>query len=150
MTERSVVHSSFTLEREYVVPPATVFAGFATKEAKEKWFGDPAFPPTTWDFDFREGGREYSSGEFHGQNSVFDAIYHDIVANKRIVFSYTMHFGDEKLSASLQSLEFIATATGTRLRLVEHGAYLDGNDKPGLREEGTRSLLEQLAAVVEN
>jgi len=149
MTERSVVHSSFTLEREYSVPPDRVFAGFATREAKEKWFGDPAFPPSTWDFDFREGGREYSSGEFHGQNSTFDAVYHDIVDNARIVFSYTMYFGDQKLSASLQSLEFIATDRGTRLVLVEHGAYLDGNDKPGLREEGTRGLLEQLAAAIE-
>ena len=150
MTERSVVHSTFTLEREYSVPPARVFAGFSTKEAKEKWFGDPAYPPTTWEFDFREGGREYTSGEFHGQNSVFDAIYHDIVENERIVLSYTMHFGDDKLSTSLQSLEFIPTDSGTRLVLVEHGAYFDGNDKPGLREEGTRGLLEQLAASVES
>ena len=149
MTDRTVVHSSFTLERDYAAPPARVFAGFSTKEQKEKWFGHPDFPPAIWDFDFREGGREYSSGEFHGLNSTFDAIYHDIVQDERIVFSYTMHFGDDKLSASLQSLEFIPTATGTRLVLVEHGAYLDGNDKPGLREEGTRGLLEQLAALVD-
>lgn len=149
MTDRTVTHSTFTLEREYAAPPARVFAGFASKEQKEKWFGDPAYPSTTWDFDFREGGREYSAGEFHGKISIFDAIYHDIVENERIVFSYTMHFGDDKLSASLQSIELIPTATGTRLVLVEHGAYLDGNDKPGLREEGTRGLLEQLAVVVE-
>ena len=149
MTERSVVHSTFTLEREYSAPPARVFAGFSSKEQKEKWFGDAAYPPAVWDFDFREGGREYTSGEFHGQNSIFDAVYHDIVPDERIVISYTMHFGDQKLSTSLQTLEFFATATGTRLVLVEHGAYFDGNDKPGLREEGTRGLLEQLAAVVE-
>lgn len=149
MTDLSVTHSSFTIEREFTAPPARVFSAYATKEQKEKWFGDAAYPSETWDFDFREGGREYSSGEFHGQISIFDALYHDIVENERIVFSYTMHFGEAKLSVSLQSLEFIPTTTGTRLVLTEHGAYLDGNDKPGLRESGTRRLLEQLAAVVE-
>lgn len=87
MTDRSVVHSTFTLEREYSAPPARVFAGFSSREAKAKWFGDPAFPPAVWEFDFREGGREFTSGEFHGQNSIFDAIYHDIVPDERIVIS---------------------------------------------------------------
>ena len=145
----TVTHSSFTLQRDYSVPPERVFAGFASKELKEKWFGDPSQPPEVWDFDFREGGREYTSGEFHGQNSIFDAVYHDIVENERIVFSYVMHFGADKLSASLQSIELTATPTGTRLVLTEHGAYLDGHDNPRGREEGTRGLLEQLAALVE-
>ena len=145
----TVTHSSFVLEREYTATPQKVFGGYATKAQKEKWFGDPAEPPAIWDFDFREGGREYTEGEFHGQNSIFDAIYHDIVENERIVYSYTMHFGKAKLSTSLQSIEFFATATGTRLVLTEHCAYFDGNDNPAAREEGTRGLLEQLAAVVE-
>jgi uncharacterized protein YndB with AHSA1/START domain len=146
----SITHSSFALEREYTVPPARVFAGFSSKELKEKWFGDPAFPQETWDFDFREGGREYTKGDFHGETSIFDAIYHDIVENERIVISYTMHFGERKLSSSLQTIEFFETSAGTRLVLTEHGAYFDGNDNPGAREEGTRGLLEQLAAAVEN
>ena len=150
MTERSVTHSTFTIERDYAAPPAKVFAGFADKEQKSKWFGDPAVPSEIWDFDFREGGREFESGQFHGELSSFDAVYHDIVANERIVFSYTMHFGGAKLSTSLQSLEFVPTATGTHLMLVEHGAYFDGHDNPAGREEGTRGLLEQLAAVVES
>ncbi len=145
----TVTHSSFVIEREFAAAPARVFAGYATKEQKAKWFGDPAFPPSSWELDFREGGREVETGEFHGKISTFDAVYHDIVDNERIVFSYTMHYGGEKLSASLQSIELIPTATGTRLVLTEHGAYFDGNDNPGAREEGTRGLLEALATVVE-
>ena len=146
----TVTHSTFVLEREYAATPARVFAGFSSKEQRERWFGDPSQPPAVWDFDFREGGREYTSGEFHGQLSIFDATFQDIVENERIVFSYNLHVGDAKLSSSLQTLEFFATPTGTRLVLTEHGAYFDGNDKPELREGGTRGLLEQLAAVVEN
>jgi uncharacterized protein YndB with AHSA1/START domain len=146
----SVTHSTFTLEREYAVTPARLFAAFSTKEQREKWFGDPSQPPATWDFDFREGGREYTSGEFHGQLSVFDATFHDIVDNERIVFGYNLYVGGAKLSSSLQTLEFFASSAGTRLLLTEYGAYFDGNDSPALREAGTRGLLEQLAAVVEN
>ena len=149
MTERSVNHNTFTIERDYAAPPARVFAAFATKEQKAKWFGDPEHPSADWDFDFREGGREHESGEFHGQLSVFDAVYHDIVPDERIVFSYTMYFGGAKLSTSLQSLEFVPTKSGTHLVLVEHGAYFDGHEDPALREEGTRGLLEQLATAVE-
>ena len=145
----SVTHSTFVLEREYAASPAKVFAGFSSKELKEKWFGDPAQPPATWDFDFREGGREYTSGEFHGQLSVFDAIFHDIVENERIVFSYNLFVDNAKLSSSMQTLEFFPTAGGTKVVLTEYGAYFDGNDKPSLREGGTRGLLEALAAVVE-
>jgi uncharacterized protein YndB with AHSA1/START domain len=97
----SVTHSTFTLEREYAVTPARLFAAFSTKEQREKWFGDPSQPPATWDFDFREGGREYTSGEFHGQLSVFDATFHDIVDDERIVFGYNLYVGGAKLSTRL-------------------------------------------------
>ena len=49
----------------------------------------------------------------------------------------------------MQTLEFFVASSGTRLVLTEYGAYFDGNDKPSLREGGTRGLLEALAAVVE-
>jgi uncharacterized protein YndB with AHSA1/START domain len=65
------------------------------------------------------------------------------------VFSYVTHFGGNKLSASLQSMELQPIASGTLLVLTEHGAYLDGHDIPTGREEGTRGLLDQLAAVLE-
>jgi len=146
----TVTHATFTLEREYAATPTRVFAGFSSKEQRERWFGDPSQPPAVWDFDFREGGREYTSGEFHGQLSIFDAMFHDIVENERIVFSYNLHVGDAKLSSSLQTLEFFAAPTGTRLLLTEHGAYFDGHDTWQVRRDGTAGLLEALASAVEN
>jgi uncharacterized protein YndB with AHSA1/START domain len=150
MTDHIVTHSTFMLERNYPHPPARVYAAFADKSQKAKWFADPdAGPELTWDFDFREGGREYNSGPFMGQIHTFEAIYHDILENERIVYSYTMDVDGRKLSASLATLEFEAVGDGTRLTLTEQGAFLDGNDDPAERERGTRELLEMVGASLD-
>lgn len=150
MTERSITHSTFTLERDYAAPVETVWEALTVKSVKTKWFGDVDNQPENWTIDFREGGREYSSGEFRGLISTYDAIYHDIVQHERFVLSYTLHFGDKKLSASLQSIELAPSPRGTRLLLTEHGAYFDGNDDGTERKHGTAELLEALANVVES
>jgi uncharacterized protein YndB with AHSA1/START domain len=41
MTERSIEHASFTIERCYDVPPAKVFAAWADEAAKARWFSGP-------------------------------------------------------------------------------------------------------------
>jgi uncharacterized protein YndB with AHSA1/START domain len=38
MTDRSVKHSTFTLERTYAAAPAQVFAAWADRDTKAKWF----------------------------------------------------------------------------------------------------------------
>ncbi|MEU8393548.1 hypothetical protein, partial [Micromonospora sp. NPDC048843] len=48
------------------------------------------------------------------------------------------------VTVSLTSVEFAETATGTRITLTEHGAYLDGHEKPEWREEGTGDQLGAL------
>ena len=150
MTERSITHSTFTLERDYAAPVERLWDALTVKEKKAKWFGDVDNQPENWTIDFREGGREYSSGEFHGLVSTFDARYLDIVERERIVVSYTLFFGDDKLSASLQSIELEPSARGTRLVLTEHGAFFDGLEDPQLRRDGTAGLLEALASLVES
>jgi hypothetical protein len=47
---------------------------------------------------------------------------------------------------SLTTVEFQAVAAGTRLLLTEQGAFLDGQEEPGWREEGTRQWLAALGA----
>lgn len=43
-------------------------------------------------------------------------------------------------------MELLPVSDGTLLRFTEHTAYLDGKDGGESRREGTRSLLEALAA----
>lgn len=154
MTERKLTHSTFTLEREYKASPAKVFQAFADPAVKAKWFETPS---EEWrhlgsSLDFREGGREHSEGQFGegGPVSRFDAYYHEVVDDLRLVYDYEMRVNGQRLSVSLASIELAPTAAGTRLTLTEQGVYFDDLDNTEQRKEGTLELLESLASVVED
>jgi len=145
---RSVVHSVFHLERTYEVTAENLFKAFSDQTAKSKWFsGDKG----QWELlerqmDFRVQGRERLRGRWEsGVVSTFDAIYHDIIPNERILYTYEMHLDDKKISVSLATLQFNpAGSTRATLRVTEQGAFLDGYDDAGSRERGTAFLLDRL------
>ena len=150
MTDRSITHATFVVERTYPVTPARVFAAWADPTIKASWFGEPdQSKSNTSEFDFRVGGREFSSGKApNGQNYSYDARYQDIVPDQRIVYTYDMHLDDARISVSLAAIELTAAGTGTRMIVTEHGAYLDGLDTPAAREEGTNWLMDQLGETL--
>ena len=89
MTERTVTHATFAIERVYPASAARVFRAFADGKQKVHWFNGPEeWGPDRHEMDFRVGGRETSvGGPKEGPTHAFDAIYQDIVENERIVFS---------------------------------------------------------------
>jgi uncharacterized protein YndB with AHSA1/START domain len=156
VTTRNVVHASFTITRSWPHPPAKVFRAFADCAAKDKWFGaGPDWTPLTREFDFRVGGREHAAGRWKtGMVSTFDCVYHDIVEPSsteegRIIYSYTMHLDERKISVSQACIELKADGQGTKLVLTEYGDYLDGYDDAGSREHGTNFLMDALGQSVE-
>jgi uncharacterized protein YndB with AHSA1/START domain len=148
MTERSVTHATFVIERTYAASPARVFAAFADPAIKKRWFADPdQAAPDEHELDFRVGGREISrGGPPDGPTYAFDARYQDIVPDQRIVSTYEMQMGNTRISVSLATVELKPEGAGTRLTYTEQGAFLDGYDTPAQREQGTRELLESLDA----
>jgi uncharacterized protein YndB with AHSA1/START domain len=145
MTERSVEHATFVVERTYDASPARVFAAWADPAAKGRWFGDPDQAAGEFELDFRVGGREFNRGAApNGQAYTFEAHYQDIVPDERIVYSYEMHLDDKRISVSLGTVELRAAEAGTRLVYTEQGAFLDGLDTPAQREQGTGGLLDAL------
>jgi uncharacterized protein YndB with AHSA1/START domain len=150
VTERSAVHSTFVLERTYDASPARVFAAFEDPEAKNRWFvnGD-GWGTDAYQADFRVGGYEKYRGTHDGMAVAMESRYYDIVPNERIVFAYDMLFDDDRISVSLTTIELIPAGTGPRLVFTEHDTFLDGHEVPGPREEGSKGLLESLAAELE-
>jgi uncharacterized protein YndB with AHSA1/START domain len=152
MTQRSIIHDTFVIERTYAASAGRVFTAFASEDAKSTW-GDTgelakAEPVTGQpEFDFRVGGRERFGVSFGGVSLTYDALYYDIVPDQRLVYSYEMYAGDVRISVSVATIEFAESDEGTTLTWTEQGAYLDGfdgEDAPRLRQGGTSEMLDGL------
>lgn len=146
-----VTNASFTVERTYPHSPARVFRAHADQDAVRRWRVEgEGFHVSSHTFDFREGGRESSHFRYgDGPPMTFDAEYHVIVPDRRIVSTYAMTIGGEPLSVSLMTIDLIPEGAGTRLVLTEQGAYFGDPAAVSGREEGTLGLLEALAAELD-
>lgn len=148
MTERTVTHAIFTIERTYDASAARVFTAWADPAIKRRWFAGPdEVGAGEHELDFRVGGREINrGGPPGGPVYTFEGRYQDIVPERRIVYTYDMYLDETRISVSLATVEFEPGDTGTRLIFTEQGAFLDGADKPQYREQGTGDLLDALGA----
>ena len=146
MSRRSTQHDTFTIERRFPAAPERVFRAFADLDTKKQWFACvPDWEVAEHTLHFRIGGREVVRvGPRGGTEHRNDTVYHDIVANERIVWSYTMRLGDKPISVSLSTVELRPDGSGTRLLFTEQGVYLDGHDGTGERQRGTEDLLDNL------
>ncbi len=150
MTEHSIVHGSFTVERRWKSAPAKVFKAWADPALKRQWFGAPEEGNPRHVFDFKVGGREYvESPGPDGKNYTFDVRYYDIVPDNRIVYAYDMLQDGRRISVSVAAVEFRSDGKGTHMIVTEHGAFLDGLDTVKQREEGTSFIMDQLGAWLE-
>lgn len=143
MSERNVVHASFTLERHYPCAPDRVFSAWADPEAKARWFASAA---PGYQLDFRVGGIERAGGTNAGKEIVWEALYREIVANQRIVYTAVLSENGIVATVSQATVEIAAEDGGTMLVLTEQGAYLDDREKPEWREQGTGQWLDALGA----
>jgi uncharacterized protein YndB with AHSA1/START domain len=159
LADHNVVHDTFTIERTFGAAPARVFAAFSSEAARSSW-GDAAEveqphggePDHATEFDFRPGGRECFTTESQGTLYRYDGRYQDIVANRRIVYTYAMYADDILISVSLATVEFSERGDGTRLTWTEQGAYLDGYNgasAPAMRKSGTIDMIEGLTAYLQ-
>lgn len=144
MTERSIAHGTFTIERHYKHPVPRVFSAWSNPQFKRQWFGspDPAKPGSV--FEFKEGGREYNADRMGDTDFVYAVTYYDIVPDNRIIYAYEMHMNGQRISVSIATIEFTPSEGGTRMVLREDGAYLDGLDTSAQREAGTNYLMDQV------
>jgi uncharacterized protein YndB with AHSA1/START domain len=142
MSERSVEHATFVVERAYDAPPDRVFAAWSDPRAKARWFDGSE---GEFELDFRVGGWERGRGTApDGREYTFQALYQDIVPGRRIVYTYDMLLDGTRISVSVATAEFRPERDGTRLVFTEQGAFLDGHETPARREQGMGSLLASL------
>jgi len=149
VSERSTTHSTFVIERTYEASPERVFEAWSDPASKALWFGPPQKPQGAYSLDFRVGGSEHLKIPTPaGENYSFDAVYQDIVPGQRIVYTYEMFADENRISVSVATVQFRSRVVTTQLVLTEQGVFLDGHDTVVQREEGSQSLLDSLAAIL--
>jgi uncharacterized protein YndB with AHSA1/START domain len=151
MTLPTVAHDTFVIERTYDVPVAQVFRAWTDPVLKARWFAGSADAlEAGYELDFRVGGGEVNhGGPPGGPVYTYESQFHDIVPEQRIVYTYEMSADDNRLSVSVATVQFHKHDATTHLVLTEQGVFLDGHDTAARREEGARSLLDSLAAFLD-
>jgi uncharacterized protein YndB with AHSA1/START domain len=149
----TITHASFVIEKSYSAPPERVFQGFADPRVKRRWYGvrEP-MRTEKFEMDFRVGGIDTAIYYFgkamplpEGTKLSYETRYQNIVANRRIIWVYTMAINDEVASSSQASIELLPNGKGTEMVFTEQGAYVEHSDGPKMREGGWKELLARFA-----
>lgn len=153
MTTRAVQQDTFEIERFYAKLPQQVFAAFADCVRKRRWYavGD-SHDVEQFTMQFEVGGQEdltsrlNASTPFAGVLLERRGTFLDIAPGSRIVTAATMAIGGRRISASLETFEFIAADGGTRLGFTHQAVFFEGADGPQMRRQGWEQLLGRMEA----
>jgi len=151
MADANAAHSTFVIERPLAGSPRHAFRFWADAALKQRWIScHPDWTQLDYSLDFRAGGGEISrtrspDGAEHGVT----ARYLDIVEGRRIVYAYDMTVDALRISASLATVLFIPTGTGTLMQFTEQLALLDGSTDAKGRRDGSEIGFERLALELE-
>jgi len=151
MAQPTVIHATFVVQKTYPKPVTRVFAAFSDPAKKRRWYAERAGNSVeTFEMEFRPGGSEtlaYRMGAaspMPGALITNQEIFLEIVEGKRIVTASAMAFEGQRFSASLVTLEFLESTTGTDLICTHQNAFFEGADGPERREKGWQDLLARL------
>jgi uncharacterized protein YndB with AHSA1/START domain len=155
MEERSVIHSTFVIQRSYSATPEQVFRAFSDPAKKRRWFVDAGGNQIDeYELDFRVGGKECARFRFKegspvaGLTCVNQGSYQDIVPNERVVAAFSMTIAGKCISVALITAEFQRSANGTDLVFTHQGVFFEGSDGPKLREAGWQKMFDYLGAEI--
>ncbi|WP_017587181.1 SRPBCC domain-containing protein [Nocardiopsis ganjiahuensis] len=152
------LHGTFTLDYPLKASPDAVFAAFSQLNLRKLWSRLPGPSASSrHELDFRVGGIEHATNTFPGLGGPEELEsldhFHDIVPERRIVYTHTARVNGLTRWVSLATVELTPEDTGTLLTWTEQYAFLvltgDGTQDRAHLEGATRLRLNGLAAVVE-
>lgn len=142
---------TFDLTRDIAVTPETLFRCWTETDLKARWFADgnsPDWTTLSYTLDPIEGGEEIARFQHDTMGAItYRACLIEIRAPRRLIYSYQMLSGDDRISASLSTVTFAAAGAGTKLTYTEQIVFLDGQDSLASRIPGTEDLLDKLVRI---
>jgi uncharacterized protein YndB with AHSA1/START domain len=128
MSYPSARHSTIAMARTYDAPVSEVFAAFVDPEDRGRIFsGTDELTVSYEQADLRVGGVDFfrlGRGDdlrFRGQ-----AIYHDVVPERRIVYTDVVSLGESPAWIAAATLEFTPLDQRTQVKLTVQAIGLDG------------------------
>jgi len=109
MAQYDETHATFTIERALEVKPAIVFGAWSDPAQKRLWFAcHDDWVSEEYSLDCRVGGHETSRvRDTNGVLHAYRARILDVIANRRLIFSYDMYLDDRRISISLATVGFL-------------------------------------------
>jgi len=133
---------SLALTRSYPVAPEKVWRAWTDPQALKRWWGPGGKDPVSVaELDLRVGGRfRIVFGGPLGTDHEVRGVYREVVANRRLVFTWTWPRTTPERE-SLVSLDFRPAGGGTELAFL-HQQLFDESVRDGHRRGWTESLVK--------
>lgn len=138
MADVSTDHGTVVVECTLNVPVARAYGAFADAKQRTSWGAPSDSAVFTYDeTDFRVGGRDLARcGAREDPRFRVEARYVDIVHERRVVWTETIHEIDKLLAANITTLEFQPDGPRTRVKVTVQvtsfmGAGMIHNTKAG-------------------
>jgi uncharacterized protein YndB with AHSA1/START domain len=133
MTGFSTAHDTVVVERMLDVRLSRVYAALANAEERARWSAPSDTAVFIYDeANFSVGGRDLARcGAKEDPRYRIEARYVDIVAERRVVWTETIHEVDRLLAVNVTTLELLPHGERTRLRVTVQVASFVG---PGMIE----------------
>lgn len=152
MSVLPLFHGTFGVKRVWAATPQRIFNAWADPALKAQWFRGP---PQKWrevrrSMDFRVGGLEVAEGRFDdsGMTTLFEARYHVIEADRRLVYVYDLRLSGELHSVTLSSLDLEPDGARTRVSYTEQIVFMDGEDGVEKRRDGTEEAFKTIEKMI--
>lgn len=146
----TIVTGTVDAAREYDRPVEAVFAAWSDEQAQRIW-GDPGegWSMTFDAFRFAVGKTDICRfGPDGGRQYVNENRYLAIEPGRRIVYATSLASDGRLGFAGTVAITFEAKTGGTRMRLIEHGLYFDGQDDVEGHRSGWEAMLDALGAYL--
>lgn len=160
MAEKAKTSSMFTLptDREIAgsrildAPPDLVYRAYTDPEAIPQWWGPSRYRTTVDKLDVRPGGAwRFVQRADDGGEHAFSGVFREVVANKRLVFTFNYEALPGHEAVETVTLEPVEAG---KTRVTDNMLFANREDRDGMiqsgMEEGAAESQERLVALLKS